>query len=151
MLLFQQQWIRQLFLYDIDVSTPWKVQEKSLPTSERLRVRELPHPAHSENLDQAVRVQSSLHATRHFLIWEGKGPAHCRHSVMLAGIPSSPTQLIPATHGERTIFIYMMINIHTVHMAKRFWVPRLIFFETKKNCKCGLYTVNPQRGPKLYK
>lgn len=44
------------------------VNNESLPASERFRIRELPHPAHSENLDHAVRVQSSLQATRHSLI-----------------------------------------------------------------------------------
>lgn len=70
--------------------------KKSLPVSERFRLRELPHPAQSENLDQAVRVQSSLQDTRHSLTCRGKGPAQRRHSVMLADSPLSPTQLIPA-------------------------------------------------------
>lgn len=60
--------MKHLFLNDVNVPTRLKVKEKSVPTSERLRVRELPHPVHSENLDQVVRVQSSLHATRHSLI-----------------------------------------------------------------------------------
>lgn len=68
---------------------------ESLPVSERLRLRELPHSVHSENLDHAVRVQSSLQASRHSLIWEGKGPAHLKHSVILADSALSPTQLTP--------------------------------------------------------
>lgn len=75
----------------------------SLPVSERLRLREPPHPAQSENLDHVVRVQSSLHGTRHSLACRGKGPAHRRHSVMLADSPLSATQLIPAeTQRNRT-------------------------------------------------
>lgn len=74
-------------------------QSVSLPVSERLRLRELPHPVHSENLDHAVRVQSSLQATRHSLIWGGKGPAHRRHSVILAASPLSSIQLSPVNTG----------------------------------------------------
>lgn len=75
-------------------------EEKYLPVSERVRLWELPHPAHSENLDQAVRVQSSLQVIRHPLIWGGTGPAHRRQSVMLADSPLSSTQLIPANIEE---------------------------------------------------
>lgn len=72
----------------------------SLPVRERLRVWKLPHPAQSENLDHAVRVQSSLQATRHALICGGRGPAQRRHSVMLANLPLSSTQLTPANTGR---------------------------------------------------
>lgn len=82
--------------------TQWRKTENWLPVSERLRLRELPHPAQSENLDQAVRVQSSLHGTLHFLTCRGKGPAHRRHSVMFADSPLSPTQLIPAETQRNT-------------------------------------------------
>lgn len=45
-----------------------QIKAEPLPVSERLRLLEVPQPAHSENLDHAVRVQSSLQATRHSLI-----------------------------------------------------------------------------------
>lgn len=86
----------------ISVSHSRWIKVKPLPERERLRLRELPHPAHSENLDQVVRVQSSLQATRHSLIWGGRGPAHRRHSVILADSPLSSTQLTPVnTEGRR--------------------------------------------------
>lgn len=91
----QQAWV-------IFVSRGQWVKVKPLPVRARLRLRELPHPAHSENLDQVVRVQSSLQATRHSLIWGGTGPAHRRHSVILADSPLSSTQLTPVnTEGRQ--------------------------------------------------
>lgn len=65
-----------------------------------MRLRVLPHPEHSVNLDHVVRVQSSLQGTRQALICWGTGPAHSRHSVILADSPFSFTQLIPASTGE---------------------------------------------------
>lgn len=99
-----------------------KTWEKSLPVSERFRLRELPHPAQSENLDHAVRVQSSLQGTRHPLTCRGKGPAHRRHSVMLADSPLSPTQLIPAETqharmSEQSQLSFWVKNVHCLE----FW------------------------------
>lgn len=99
-----------------------KMWEKSLPVSERFRLRELPHPAQSENLDHVVRVQSSLQGTRHPLTCRGKGPAHRRHSVMLADSPLSPTQLIPAETqharmSEQSQLSFWVKNVHCLE----FW------------------------------
>lgn len=88
--------------------------------SERLRLRELPHPAQSENLDHAVRVQSSLQGTRQSLICEGKGPAHRRHFVILAGSPLSSTQLIPANTGkDKNVTPITETMYNTSHLTKQ--------------------------------
>ncbi len=65
------------------------------PVSVRLRVRRLPQPEHSENLDQELKVQSSLHGPQQLLKRDGIGPAHRRHSDTAAISSYSSTQLTP--------------------------------------------------------
>lgn len=110
-------------------------EKKSLPERERLRVCKLPHPVHSENLDHAVKLQSSLQGTWHLLLWGGKGPAHCRHSVIFANSPLSPMQLIPENGMEGRNQQMFFMNILFIVICTFFTCSTLTYFECK-----GQYT-----------
>lgn len=79
-----------------------KLPECISPVRVRLRVCRLPHPEHSENLDQELKVQSSLQGTQQLLKRDGIGPAHRRHSDTAAISSYSSTQLTPERAHNQT-------------------------------------------------